>query len=81
MLRDEAVGAMPPVLRGMVKALTPLRACCIDSRVVFVGLTVVGLVPGSITGAGGGAGVAIGDGAGALGILGARHMITDCVLT
>jgi len=81
MLRGEAVGIIPPVLRGIANMLVPLLARCIFCRVVIAGLMVVGLVPGSITGAGGGAGFSIGDGAGALGILGARHMITDCVLT
>lgn len=81
MLREEADGAAPPVPRGMANMLVPLLARCILCLVVMAGLMVVGLVPGSITEAGGGAGFSIGDGAGALGILGARHMITDCVLT
>jgi hypothetical protein len=81
MLRGEADRVAPPVPRGIDNMLVPLRARCMFCRVVIAGLIVVGLVPGSITGAGGGAGFSIGDGAGALGILGARHMITDCVLT
>jgi hypothetical protein len=81
MLRGEAAGVIPPVPRGMVNMLVPLLARCLLCLVVIAGLMVVGLVPGSITEAGGGAGFSIGDGAGALGILGARHMITDCVLT
>ena len=76
MLRGDFIGAIPPVLRGIARLLVPLLAWAILSRVVLVGLTVVGWVPAGITGAGGGAG-----GAGADGILGARHMITDCVLT
>ena len=81
MLSGEAAGVTPPVLRGMANMLVPLLARCMFCRVVTAGFTVVGLVPASITEAGGGAGFSIGDGAGALGILGARHMITDCVLT
>jgi hypothetical protein len=65
----------------MDSTLVPLLARCMFCRVVTAGFIVVGLVPASITEAGGGAGFSIGDGAGADGILGARHMITDCVLT
>jgi hypothetical protein len=70
------MGVMPPVLRGIARLLVPLLAWAMLSRVLFVGRIVVGCVPGAMTGIGGGAG-----GAGGLGILGARHMITDCVLT
>ena len=60
---------MPPVLRGMLKLEVPRLAWRIDSRFDLVGFTVVGSVL-VITGAGAGGG-----GSGALGILGARHMI------
>ena len=56
------------MLRGILKLEVPLLACWRDSRLVRVGLTVVGSVP-VITGVGAGAG-----GSGALGILGERHM-------
>jgi len=65
----------PPVLNGIVRLDIPWLACWSDLRWETVGLTVVGSVPGWITGAGGGGG-----GSGGFGILGARHMIKDCVL-
>lgn len=75
------VGAMPPMLKGMVRLLVPLLACFKDCREDRVGLMVVGCAPGAMTGDGGGGGNSCLEGVGAEGILGARHMITDCVLT
>ena len=63
-----------PVLRGMVNPEGPLLDWRIDSLVVMPDLIVRGTLE-VLTISGGG-----GIGSGGLGILGARHMIKDCVL-